>query len=57
MRGGDANETLVLLDGLPLYEPFHLRLLQSPSSVLDERIIDGPRRVRGRIHGGVSATA
>jgi hypothetical protein len=41
MRGGDANETLVLLDGLPLYEPFHLRLLQSPSSVLDERIIDG----------------
>ena len=41
MRGGDANETLVLLDGLPLYEPFHLRLLQSPSSVLDERIVDG----------------
>ena len=41
MRGGDANETQVLLDGLPLYEPFHLRLLQSPSSVLDERIVDG----------------
>ncbi len=41
MRGGDANETQVLLDGLPLYEPFHLRLLQSPASVLDERIIDG----------------
>jgi hypothetical protein len=41
MRGGDANETLVLLDGLPLYEPFHLRVLQSPTSVLDERIIDG----------------
>ena len=41
MRGGDANETLVLLDGLPLYEPFHLRLLQNPSSVLDERIVDG----------------
>ena len=41
MRGGDTNETLVILDGLPLYEPFHLRLLQSPSSVLDERIVDG----------------
>ena len=40
MRGGDTNETLVLLDGLPLYEPFHLRLLQSPASVLDERIVD-----------------
>ncbi len=39
LRGGDADETLVLLDGLPLYEPFHLRLLQSPTSVLDERII------------------
>ncbi|MGI9246796.1 MAG: TonB-dependent receptor plug domain-containing protein [Steroidobacteraceae bacterium] len=39
LRGGDTNETLVLFDGLPLYEPFHLRLLQSPSSVLDERII------------------
>jgi hypothetical protein len=41
MRGGDQNETLVLLDGLPLYEPFHLRLLQGPSSVLDQRIIAG----------------
>jgi hypothetical protein len=41
LRGGEANESLVLLDGLPLYEPFHLRLLQSPASVLDERIIEG----------------
>ncbi|HXW10988.1 MAG TPA: TonB-dependent receptor [Steroidobacteraceae bacterium] len=41
LRGGEANETLVLLDGLPLYEPFHLRLLQSPASVLDERIVEG----------------
>jgi outer membrane receptor protein involved in Fe transport len=41
VRGGAANETLVLLDGLPLYEPFHLRLLQGPTSVLDERILEG----------------
>jgi hypothetical protein len=39
IRGGAADETLVLFDGLPLYEPFHLRLLQSPASVLDERVI------------------
>jgi hypothetical protein len=41
MRGGDQDETLVMLDGLALYEPFHLRLLQSPVSLLDERIVDG----------------
>ncbi|HET7202373.1 MAG TPA: hypothetical protein VFI92_03300 [Steroidobacteraceae bacterium] len=41
IRGGEATETLVQFDGLPLYEPFHLRLLQSPASVLDERIIAG----------------
>jgi len=40
MRGGDTAETQVIFDGLPLYEPFHLRLLQSPSSVLDERIVE-----------------
>lgn len=39
MRGGEAGETLVVLDGLPLYEPFHLRLLLSPTSVLDPRIL------------------
>ena len=41
MRGGASNETLVVLDGLPLYEPFHLRLLQSPVSLLDPRILNG----------------
>jgi hypothetical protein len=41
MRGGDENETQVIFDGLPLFEPFHLRLLQSPVSVLDERVVDG----------------
>jgi len=41
MRGGEWNETLVVFDGLPLYEPFHLRLLLSPTSVLDPRILRG----------------
>jgi hypothetical protein len=31
----------VVLDGLPLYEPFHLRLLLSPVSLLDPRILSG----------------
>jgi len=41
IRGGEQDEMLVMLDGLALYEPFHLRLLQSPVSLLDERIVDG----------------
>jgi hypothetical protein len=41
MRGGEDNETLIVFDGLPLYEPFHLRLLLSPTSVLDPRILSG----------------
>lgn len=39
IRGGEVNETLIQIDGMPLYEPFHLRLLQSPTSVLDDRIV------------------
>jgi outer membrane receptor for ferrienterochelin and colicin len=30
-----------VLDGLPLYEPFHLRLLLSPASMLDPRVLSG----------------
>ena len=41
MRGGEENETLIVFDGLPLYEPFHLRLLMSPTSVLDPRVLSG----------------
>jgi outer membrane receptor protein involved in Fe transport len=40
MRGGEQSETLVVFDGLPMYEPFHLRLLSSPTSVLDPRTLD-----------------
>ena len=41
MRGGVANETLVTLDGFPLYEPFHLKVLLSPTSLLDPSIVQG----------------
>ncbi len=41
IRGGEEDETLVVFDGLPLMQPFHLRLIQSPTSVLDERVIQG----------------
>jgi outer membrane receptor protein involved in Fe transport len=40
IRGGEEGETQVLLDGMPLYEPFHLRNFLSPISVLDARVID-----------------
>jgi hypothetical protein len=41
MRGGDTNETLVVFDGFPLYEPFHLKVLLSPTSLLDPAILSG----------------
>jgi outer membrane cobalamin receptor len=41
IRGGETNETLVVFDGLPLYEPFHLPLLLGPASVLDPRVLSG----------------
>jgi hypothetical protein len=41
MRGGENTETLVVLDGFPLYEPFHLKVLLSPTSLLDPDILSG----------------
>ncbi len=40
IRGGDENETQILLNGLALSEPFHLKDFLSPMSVLDSRMID-----------------
>jgi len=39
IRGGEPSETLVLLDGLPLEEPFHLKNFLTPVSVLDSRMV------------------
>lgn len=41
IRGGEPNETAILLNGLRLYEPFHLKNFYSPISLLDSRLIDG----------------
>ena len=41
IRGGVPNETAILLDGLRLYEPFHLKNYLSPISLLDSRVIGG----------------
>ena len=40
LRGGDTDEVLVLLDGFPLRQPFHLPGYQSPFSLLEEDLID-----------------
>lgn len=39
IRGGEENETQIVLDGLPLSEAFHLKNFFSPVSVLDPEIV------------------
>lgn len=41
MRGGDTRETGLLLDGMPLREPFHLKSFFGPVSLLDAEIVAG----------------
>ena len=55
VRGGAADETSIVLDGLRLYEPFHLRDFLSPVSLLDSRIVDSIEVYAGALpasHGG-----
>lgn len=40
VRGGDVDETLVRLDGLRLYSPFHLKDFQSVFSAIDTALVD-----------------
>ncbi len=39
LRGGETNEVLILLDGFPLRQVYHLPGYQSPFSLLDEDLI------------------
>jgi len=41
IRGGGADETAIVLDGLRLYQPFHLKSFLQPTSLLDSRLIAG----------------
>ena len=64
IRGGETNETAIVLDGLRLYEPFHLKNFLSPVSLLDSRLIDGievyaggfPATYGGRMSAVIEAT-
>ena len=39
IRGGESNETLFLLDGLRLYEPFHLKDFQAVATTVNSNAI------------------
>ena len=41
LRGGELNETAVVLNGQRLLDPFHIRDYQSLFSAIDARAIDG----------------
>lgn len=54
VRGGEPNETAIVLDGLRLYEPFHLKHFLNPISLLDSRLIQSMQVYSGGfpvIHG------
>ncbi len=65
IRGGEINEAAIVLDGLRLYEPFHLKNFLSPVSLLDSRLIDTievyaggfPATYGGRMSGVIEATS
>jgi len=62
VRGGEANEVLFLLDGLRLYEPFHLKDFQSVATTVNSNAIEGidfysgayPARYGDRMSGVIS---
>lgn len=47
VRGGVGDESLVLLDGVEIYEGFHLKELFSLTSVIDAEAIDGLELLSG----------
>lgn len=47
VRGGVGDESLVLLDGVEIYEGFHLKELFSLTSIIDAEAIDGLELLSG----------
>lgn len=47
VRGGAANEVAVILDGIQLIEPYHLRDFQAAFSTIDQRVVE-----RVSVHAG-----
>lgn len=40
IRGGEYDEMLMVLDGMPMHEPFHLKNLLTPVTLFDGRAVD-----------------
>jgi hypothetical protein len=65
IRGGETNETSIVLDGLRLAEPFHLKNFLSPVSLLDSRLVNTievyaggfPALYGGSLSGVIEATS
>jgi outer membrane receptor protein involved in Fe transport len=65
IRGGETNETSIVLDGLRLAEPFHLKNFLSPVSLLDSRLVNTievyaggfPAVYGGSLSGVIEATS